>query len=104
MPAWPLALACLPAGFAVADATGARALGGVVLVAVGAATVLASPAPLGRRVAWGAVALGAFVASHLLAHPLGAWPAVAVTAGIAGAAGWLLLDGGAPVLRRPATT
>lgn len=100
MPAWPLALVCLPAGFAVAELTGVRAVGGVALVAIGAATVLATPAPLARRAAWGAVAFGSFVASHPLGHAIGAWPAVACTAAVTGAAGWALLDRGTIALRR----
>lgn len=92
MPAWPLALACLPVGFAVAELTGSRPVGGLALVVGGLATVAVSRAPVPRRAAWGAVALVCFVVSHLLADGLGAWGSVAVVAAVTGAAGWALLD------------
>jgi hypothetical protein len=93
MPAWPLALAVLPAGFAVADLTGVRALGGIVLVAGGLVTLRAARATdLRRQIAWGTVAFAAFVLSHALSDAIGAWPAVACAAVVTGAAGWALLD------------
>ena len=69
----------LAAGFAVAELTGVRALGGLVLVVAAAVCVLGWRRS-GAAVAIGLVGLylGLFVASHLLAGPLGAWPAVAV--------------------------
>ncbi|MET0433965.1 MAG: hypothetical protein ABW025_07345 [Cellulomonas sp.] len=83
----------LVAAFAVAQGTGVRALGGVVLVlgvawcgwrswAAGAARVVA------------VVLLGAvcFVASHVLAGALGAWPSVLLAAAVLGAGAWLLVD------------
>ncbi len=92
MPAWPLALACLPAGFALAEVTGSRPVGGAGLLVIGLATVAVARSTLPRRVAWGAVALVAFVVSHPLGHAIGSWPAVAVTAAVTGTAGWALLD------------
>jgi hypothetical protein len=97
VPAWPLALACLPVGFAVAELTGSRPVGGLALVVGGLATVAVARAPLGRKVAWGVVALGCFVVSHVLADSLGAWGSVAVVAAVTGAAGWALLDRAAGV-------
>lgn len=80
--------------FAVADLTGVRPLGGVVLVVGGAwcALQVRPVAGLARTAALLAVALAAFVASHPLGDVVGAWPAVlavslavgAVTAGLVG--------------------
>lgn len=72
-----LAGASLTAGFAVAELTGARALGGLVLV-VAALLCALDWRRSGPLVAAGLVALylALFVASHLLAGPLGAWPSV----------------------------
>jgi hypothetical protein len=86
------AIACLPAGFAVADVTGARPLGGIVLAALAAAAVLLSRAPRRRALAWAAIVLACFVASHVLADPLGTWGAVATVTVIAGAAAAVLLE------------
>lgn len=72
-----LAGASLVAGFAVAELTGVRALGGLVLVAAALVCVLGWRRS-GPLVAAGLVALylALFVASHVLAGPLGAWPSV----------------------------
>jgi hypothetical protein len=92
-PVWPLATAVLPAGFAVAQATDVRAIGGVVLVAGGLATVAAATGAHWRaKLTWGGITFAGFVGSHLLSHAIGAWPAVAVVAAVAGAAGYRLLD------------
>lgn len=93
VPTGVLAAVTLVAAFAVAQGTGVRALGGVALVlgvawcawrswAAGAARVLA------------VVLLGAacFVASHVLAGALGAWPSVLLAAAVLGAGAWLLVD------------
>ena len=74
-----LAGGSLAAGFAVAEVTGVRALGGLVLLAAVAVCALGWRRS-GVVVATGLVALYLvlFVASHLLAGPLGAWPAVAL--------------------------
>ncbi len=76
------------AGFGVADVTGVRALGGLVLVAGGLWCALAA----GPVAGWGptaallAAALALFVLSHPLGREIGSWPAVLVTALLAGAA------------------
>jgi hypothetical protein len=98
VPAWPFAVSALPVGFAVAQATGVRPLGGVVLAALAVAAVLGEPRR--RAAAWLAVLLVCFVASHLLADPLGTWGAVALVTAITGAAGLVLLD--RPARARPA--
>lgn len=77
----------LVAGFAVAELTGVRALGGLVLVAAVAWCALRWR----RRSAAVAAALVAlyllaFVASHLLADALGAWPSVLLVAAAVGLA------------------
>jgi hypothetical protein len=72
------------AGFAVADVTGVRALGGLVLLAGGALCARSALPVVGRGPT--AVLLGAalvlFVVSHLLGEAIGAWPAVVVTAAL----------------------
>lgn len=79
----------LVGGFAVAQVTGVRALGGVVLLA-GAASCgrrwwrTAGPAP---ALLAGTTYAMAFVVSHPLAKAIGAWPSVlAVSAGTAAVA------------------
>ena len=76
------AAACLPAGFGVAALTGVRPLGGLVLLAL----ALAAARHLRRPIPWLIVVLVCFVVSHLLAHAIGAWPAVAVVSVVATAA------------------
>ena len=94
LPTWPVAAGSLVLGFAVAQATGVRPLGGLVLVA-GATWCgvrwlrAAGPA---RTVALVGVYLGAFVASHVVADTLGAWPAVLLAAAVTGLAAWALAD------------
>lgn len=102
MPAWPFALAALPVAFAVAQATGVRPLGGAVLALLAAAAVLAPGVARRRGAVWVVVLLACFVASHLLAGPLGTWGAVAAVTAVTGAAGAALLDrrdAGRPAVR-----
>jgi hypothetical protein len=75
-------------GFAVADVTGVRPLGGLVLVLAAAWCVQRwQPAiGTGRTVALLAFWLAAFAASHVLAGALGTWGAVALVAAAVGAA------------------
>ena len=91
---WPIAALSLVAGFAVADVTGVRALGGLVLAAalVWLALRWRSRAGLGRAVALVVLYLALFAASHALADPLGAWGAVAAVAALMGLATWLVAD------------
>ncbi|WHP17940.1 hypothetical protein [Cellulomonas sp. ES6] len=97
---WPrvptavVAAATLAGGFAAAQATGVRAVGGAVLVAgVAWSGWRALPAAGPARVA-GVLVLGAgcFVASHLLAPHLGAWPSVALVTGVLAAGTAALVD------------
>ena len=94
MPTWPVAALSLVAGFVVADVTGVRALGGIVLV-VAAAWCFArwrARAGTGRAVALVGFYAAAFVASHALADVLGTWGAVATVAVAVGAASWAVAD------------
>ena len=81
-------------GFGLADATGLRWLGGLVMLA---ANLLAVPAWLtvgGVRLAVGLTAVfwACMVVSHPLAHLVGTWPSVFAVAVVAAVAAWLLAD------------
>ena len=99
MPTAPVAALSLIAGFAVADVTGIRPLGGIVLLAAAAWCALRWRALAGLPAALALLALYAlaFAASHALGDAIGAWPAVLVVAGVVGAAAWIVVD--APRLR-----
>jgi hypothetical protein len=88
MPTWPVASASLVLGFAVAQATGVRPLGGAILaVAIGwCALRWRREAGAGRAAALVALYAAAFVASHLLADVIGSWPAVFAVAALVGVA------------------
>lgn len=94
LPTWPVAAGSLVAGFAVAQATGVRPLGGLVLLA-GAGWCArrwlpaVGPARTGLLLF---IYLAAFVLSHVIADPVGTWPAVAIVAAIAGGSAWALAD------------
>lgn len=75
---------CLLVGFALAELTGLRWIGAVVVLG-GAGWCLGRvirAVPWWRWVAILAIGLACFVTSHLLAGLLGAWPAVIVAAAI----------------------
>ncbi len=94
VPTWPVAAGSLAVGFAVAQATGIRPLGGVVLVAGAGWCALRWRAERGTGVAVALVAiyLAAFVASHLIADTFGTWGAVALVSALVGLAAWGLAD------------
>lgn len=94
LPTWPIAAGALLLGFAVADATGVRALGGIVLLLGGLACGLRWRALLGlpRAVALVAVFLAGFALAHPLGHAIGAWPAVLLVALVVGATAWRAAD------------
>ena len=82
---WPVAAGSLLLGFAVAQATGVRPLGGIVLL-LGAALVrgaLAAQRGARRRTAALLVVYVGIASSgsHLIADAVGAWPAVLIAAG-----------------------
>ena len=100
---WPVAAGSLLLGFGVAQATGVRALGGVVLLAGAGwcATRWQRRAGTGRTATLLLVYLGAFVGSHLIADAVGAWGAVLIAAAVTALATWSLAD--AAVTRAGAT-
>lgn len=81
-----IAAATFLAGFGVAELTGVRAIGGLVLLAGGfwCAREALPTAGRGPTVALLAGALALFVVAHPLGHAIGAWPAVLVAAAAAG--------------------
>jgi hypothetical protein len=88
-----VAAATFLAGFGVAELTGVRAIGGLVLLAGGIWCGRASLSLVGPRktIALLSIAAALFVVSHPLGEAIGAWPAVAASAALAaGAAGALL--------------
>jgi hypothetical protein len=93
-PTWPVAAGSLAAGFAVAQATGVRPLGGVVLLAGAGwcAVRWRERAGTGRAAALVGLYVAAFAGSHGLAHVIGAWPSVAVVAAVVGGAAYALAD------------
>ncbi|WP_354698130.1 hypothetical protein [Paraconexibacter sp. AEG42_29] len=94
LPTWPVAAGSLVLGFAVAQATGVRPLGGIVLV-LGAGWCarrwLPQTGPV-RTATLLAIYFVAFVLSHVIADLVGTWPAVAIVSALAGGAAWLLAD------------
>jgi thiol:disulfide interchange protein len=94
VPTWPIAGASLIAGFAVADVTGVRPLGGLVLLAAAAWLVLRwrERAGTGRAVALLGLYGALFVVSHVLGDVLGTWGAVLTVAIVMTAATWRIVD------------
>lgn len=93
-PTWPVAAGSLLLGFAVADVSGVRALGGIVLfgAALWCGLRWRRDVGLGRAVGLVVLYLVAFALSHVLGHAIGAWPAVAVVSALMGAAAWAWAD------------
>ncbi|MFP5362256.1 MAG: hypothetical protein ACLGI5_05970 [Thermoleophilia bacterium] len=94
---WPVASGSLLLGFAVAQLTGIRPLGAIVLIA-GCAWcarrwLRVRPGAALRTAFLVAVYLGAFVLSHVVADVLGAWPSVLLAAAVTGIAVYALADG-----------
>lgn len=83
-----IAAATFLAGFAAAELTGVRAVGGIVLLVGGIWCVRLALrlAGAGPAIALIAIALALFALSHPLGHAIGAWPAVLVTAALVAAA------------------
>lgn len=79
-------------GFAVAQATGNRTLGGLAMavVALLSATLMFRSGARWGIVLAGSVFLAAFALSHPLGNLIGAWPAVILASAIAGAASFEL--------------
>lgn len=91
-PSSPWVVLGLVGGFAVAQVTGERELGGVVLlVGGGAAAYSWFRHDKKTGAALTAAYVAAFVGSHPFAKAVGAWPSVAlVTAAVAGSAWWFV--------------
>ncbi len=94
IPTAPIAAGSLIVGYGVAASTGSRALGGVVLGVGGLWCIRAWARRNGRATAlWLACAsLAAFVASHLLALAIGAWPSVLCVSAAMAAVAWTRAD------------
>jgi hypothetical protein len=75
---WPVAAGSLLLGFGVAQASGVRALGGIVLVAGAGWCALRWRRSVGpsRTAALLLVYAGAFAGSHVIADTVGRWPAL----------------------------
>ena len=94
---WPVASGSLLLGFAVAQLTGVRPLGGIILVAGCAWCALRwLRAGRPRTIALVVLYVAAFVLSHVIADTLGAWPSVLLAAAVVGAATYALADSAAP--------
>jgi hypothetical protein len=93
-PTWPVAAGSLALGFAVAQATGVRPLGGVVLIAGAGWCALRWKERVGAGRTAGLVALyvAAFAGSHVLAHAIGAWPSVALVSAVVAAGSYAVAD------------
>jgi hypothetical protein len=93
-PTWPIAAGSLIVGFAVADVTGVRALGGIVLflAALWCGVRWRREVGLGRALGLVLLYLVAFALSHVLARAIGSWPSVLVLSAIVGAAVWAWAD------------
>lgn len=81
-------------GFAVADVTGVRPLGGIVLLVGGAWCAIRWNRARGLAITVALAVLYAFlfVFSHVLGDLIGTWPAVFTVAAVMGVAGWLAAD------------
>jgi hypothetical protein len=94
VPTGPVAAVTLVLGYLVADLSGVRALGGVVLVVGLAVCALQWRRGIGvrRTGLLVGVFLALFVGSHLLARAIGAWPAVLTVAAVMWAVAFVVAD------------
>lgn len=93
-PTWPVAAASLILGFAVADVTGVRPIGGIVLFlgALWCGLRWRDAQGLPTALALVVLFLIAFALSHVLGDEIGAWPSVFLVSAVVGAAAWLAVD------------
>lgn len=98
VPTAPLAAAGLIGGFAAAQASGSRPLGGAVLAAFGLSCIAVSSRRDRRRTTAGltATAALAFAVSHPLGHLIGPWPSVLAVSAATAALCWRLSDSRRP--------
>ena len=94
LPTWPVAAGSLLLGFAVAQATGARPRGGIVLVLGAGWCAVQWRARRGTFAALALVVLylAGFAASHAIADTLGAWGAVLFVSAVVAAVTWVVAD------------
>jgi hypothetical protein len=94
IPTAPIAAGSFLAGYGVVASSGSRPAGGIVLLAGGAWCAREWRRRCGPGTAAELVGTGvcAFVASHLLAMAIGAWPSVLLVAAGMGAAAWVRAD------------
>ena len=94
VPTAALAAGTLIAGYAVAVGSGSRPLGGLVLAAGGLCCAGIWMRREGPRTAAAlmAVGLAGFAGSHVLAHAIGAWPAVLSVSALTAAIVWIRFD------------
>jgi hypothetical protein len=94
IPTWPVAAGALILGFGVAELTGVRAIGGVVLFLGALWCGLRWKAMRGLTVSLSLVFLflALFVISHVLGHQIGAWPSVFVVSAAMAVATWFAAD------------
>ncbi|MDW5592824.1 hypothetical protein VSS74_00645 [Conexibacter stalactiti] len=94
LPTWIVAGGSLLIGFAVADLTGVRPLGGIVLFLGALWCGLRWRREQGLAVAIALVAafLAAFALSHPLGRAIGSWPAVLVVSAFVAAIVWARVD------------
>jgi hypothetical protein len=94
LPTWPVASGSLLVGFAVAQATGVRPLGGVVLALGATWCGLRWLRNVGAARTAGLVGVyvAMFVLSHVMADAIGTWPAVVVAAAVSGLAALVVAD------------
>lgn len=87
-----VAAGSLVLGFAVAQLSGVRLLGGVVLLAAGVWCARHWFLLAGKRVMWvlGLTYFAVFVLSHPLGRLIGTWPAVLTVAAVAGTTSYVL--------------
>jgi hypothetical protein len=93
VPTWIIAPLALVVAFAVADVTGVRPLGGIVLFLGALWCGLVWRADRGLPTALGLVVviLVGFALSHPLGDEIGAWPSVAVVAAAVGLVAWVVV-------------
>lgn len=93
-PTWPVAAGSLLLGFAVAELTGVRAIGGIVLFVGALWCGLQWRAKRGLPLALALVFLflALFAISHVLGNQIGSWPSVFVVSAAMGLAAWAVAD------------
>jgi hypothetical protein len=94
LPTWPVAAVSLVVGFAVAEITGVRAIGGIVLILAALWCGLRWRREHSTRLAVQLVVvyIVAFALSHVLGLVIGAWPSVFVVAAVVGVVTWARAD------------